>query len=708
MADGSRVTGRSEREAEIARANWNRYEYGKQRGHVRYMNAAAKLDRFYLGAGAYDDGGQWDDDDRSDLEGEGRKPFEHNEIFDAINTALGNQIQNRVDITFRARAHGASDETAAVLSKVAMQIADNNDYRHRETEVCGDGFIQQRGYFDLRVAYDDNLIGEIKIETLDPMDVIPDPDAKSYDPDDWNDVIVTRWMSLDDIESNYGKRARRKVENSIGDGEGDADFGSSEIDGVRRSMFGGDNEIAPDYNLGAGAGRDMKDYAVTMVRIIDRQHWRVSNCEVALYPSGDIRIVDDLSEGKRQQALREGAMFFKRPMRRVRWTISSFGEVLLHDDWSPFKHFTVVPFFPFFRRGQTRGLIDNAIGPQEMLNKALSQYIHIINSTANSGWIVEENSLSNMSTDDLEAEGAVTGIVLEYKQGAKAPQKIEPNQVPTGVDRLVQMGSAKIRTVTGISDAMRGTAGPSQSGRAIQSLQFGSQLSLAVPLDNLSRTRHMLAKRMLALIQTYMDTPQVMLITKKGLDGRETTEELALNQQTGDEVVNNLTIGEYDMVVNEMPSQVTFENSQFEQMMAMMEKGAPIPWSFAIRMSNLADRGELARSMQAQEEAASNQTNPLDEAKAVLAQAQATAKNVEALFSAMRAAAILRSDPAIAGIADTLAKSSGFQDSDGGETIPGNVEARVSPAAPPAGTHLTPDNPQAGATAGILNGQQEA
>ena len=81
-------------------------------------------------------------------------------------------------------------------------------------------------------------------------------------------------------------------------------------------------------------------------------------------------------------------------------------------------------------------------------------------------------------------------------------------------------------------------------------------------------------------------------------------------------------------------------------------------------------------------------------------------KSVEALFSAMRAAALLRGDPALAGVADTLAKSAGFRDADGGETIPGNVEQRATPVAPPAGTNLTPDNPQAGATAGILNGQQ--
>lgn len=690
------LTGKELRDADIARRNWARYAYGKLRGHTEWCEHALKLEGMYLGGGR-----QWDDEDREVLEGEGRKPFELNEIFDAINSALGHQIQNRVDFSYRPRTAGANDKTAETLSKVAMQIADNNDYRHKELQVTSDGFIQQRGYFELTVGYDDSLTGEIKIEALDPLDVIPDPDAKDYDPDTWRDVIVTRWLSLDEIEIMYGRKAREKVESRM-EGESDDDFGDSEIDGVRRNKFGHETELYPDYE-----GDDESD--VTMVRIVDRQHWEIAPTEVVLYPTGDIRIMEDATEAQRQAALRAGGMMFRRPMRRVRWTVSTYGEVLLHDGWSPYRHFTVVPFFPFFRRGITRGLVDNAIGAQEMLNKALSQYIHILNSVANSGWLVEQNSLTNMSTEDLEEQGAATGLIIEYKKGSAAPEKIKPNEVPTGVDRLIELGSNKIRTITGITDAFRGQAqSGSQSGRAIQSLQFGSQLSLAAPLDNLSRTRHLLASRMLTLIQSFMDVPQVMrIVATDPATGKEHTEELQLNwyDEAIGEVINNLTIGEYDAVVSEQPSQITFEHSQYEMALAMKKEGAPIPWSYVVRYSPLSERNELARNMS---EAEQGERDIEAEAKAALAEAQAAAVQVkgvkdamEALFSAMRASQLLRSDPALAGLSDQMLASGGFIDRNAPPIVPD--ASGLPPAAPPptSTNPLTPDNPQSGATAGL-------
>ena len=61
----------------------------------------------------------------------------------------------------------------------------------------------------------------------------------------------------------------------------------------------------------------------------------------------------------------------------------------------------------------------------------------VVATTANSGWISEENSLANMDDDELEARGAETGLSIVYKRGSNPPQKIQPNQVPSGVDKLI-------------------------------------------------------------------------------------------------------------------------------------------------------------------------------------------------------------------------------------------------------------------------------
>jgi hypothetical protein len=39
---------------------------------------------------------------------------------------------------------------------VAMQIANNNKLHWLETEVFQDGMIQQRGFYDARMSFDDN------------------------------------------------------------------------------------------------------------------------------------------------------------------------------------------------------------------------------------------------------------------------------------------------------------------------------------------------------------------------------------------------------------------------------------------------------------------------------------------------------------------------------------------------------------------------
>ena len=61
--------------------------------------------------------------------------------------------------------------------------------------------------------------------------------------------------------------------------------------------------------------------------------------------------------------------------------------------------------------------------------------------------------------------------------------------------------------------------------------------------------------------------------------------------------LNDVTLGQYDVVVTEVPMQVTFENSQFEQAIKMREKGIAIPDPVVIRYSNLADKNEVIEQM---------------------------------------------------------------------------------------------------------------
>lgn len=683
-------------EQQVARQNWQRYEYARMRGHREYCAQARCNENFYLGGGR-----QWDAADRQALEAEGRPALEFNQIKHKVNTAIGYQIQNRMDVAFRPRGQGADEGTAAVLSKVAMQVADNTGLHWLETQVFADGLIQQRGYFDIRVSYQDSMLGEVCIVDLDPMDVLPDPDSKSYDPDSWQDVIVTRWLTYDEIETLYGSVARERVEQSKPE---EGDFGDEAGDEAR-NKFGDASTGYTDYS----ASTLLKDGS-QRARVIERQFWAMEDTEVAISLTGDIRPVAHLSA--EQRAALQGVVFSKRRIRRVRWVISTYDRVL-HDDWSPFNHFTVVPFFPYFRRGKTCGLIDDAIGPQQLLNKTMSQFLHIINTTANSGWIWWANSLANLRDDEMSERGAETGLNIALRADTppeKRPQKIQPNQIPTGLDRIIERASMMLDETTGINDAMTGQAGREVSGVAIQSRQFAAQQGLAVPLDNLARTRNLLARRLLELIQGFYDEPRLLRITEHDPKGKPRSTELAVNQEQPDgSILNDLTLGEYDVVVTEQPMQITFNNSQFVQLIEMRDKGVAVPDSFVVKHSSLADKHDI---MDAMEQQAQQQADPLTAAKVALAEAQARKtlneavnKSVEAQYSAMQAAGVIAATPATSPLADALLRSAGYQDQDAAPIVPTYDGAPAIPLSPPANptntSPLTPANPGMGLNTGI-------
>jgi len=668
-----------------AREVWQRYEYARDRGHRDYCARARRCERFYLGGGL-----QWDAEDLLVLRAQGRPAHEINLIAPAVNAAVGYQINNRMDIAYRPRGRGADEQTAILLSKLAMQVADNNQFRWRETEVFSDGMIQQRGYYDIRLDFDDSLLGEIRITPLDPLDVIPDPDAKGYHPDTWSDVLITRWLTLDEIEGLFGPGARREIEQSQPE---DADWGEETWE-EGRPKFGGAYSGRYDTRWSEGGQR--------RVRVVERQVWQLTRQEVTLYPTGDVR---PLNDGEPPPA---NTILTKRTMRRVRWLVCT-ADVVLHDAWSPYPFFTVVPFFPYFRRGQTRGLVDLAISPQEMLNKAVSQYLHILNTTANSGWLVEEDSLVNLDVAALEQQGAQTGLVVEYRLGRPAPAKIPANRIPEGIDRMIERATAQIKETTGITDAFMGLDAPDMSGIAIQSRQHAAQNLIAMPLDNLARTRHLVADRILTLLQRFYRDERVVRITDTDPYGAQTTTPITLNQTTPAGILNDLTLGEYDVVITEQPLQITWENGQFQQALELRKAGVAVPDEVVIRYSNLADKEAVAKAMAER----GQPVDPTLEAKAKLLGAQAEKtqaemvnKAVEAQYSAIQTAQTIAVLPQTAPLADSLLRSAGYVDRDAPPIVPPLAGPIPGMPPPSVNTHpLTPPNPTRGITAGMETNQ---
>ena len=593
---------------QLARDQWNAYTRARDNGHQDYIAVAKRCDAFYRGE-------QWDAADLSTLDDQGRPALTINTILPTINTVLGEQSTRRADVTFKPKGRG-KQEIADTLTKLFLQISDNNKLDWVEAQVFSDGLIQDRGWFDVRIDFDDHIQGEVRITAKDPLDVLIDPDAKDYDPRTWNEVYETRWMSLDEIEEIYGQKKADQLRITVEQGSA-LGTDSVEYEEVRY----GDTYSGVEYQQGNTVNPE-EQRALRSVRVIERQYYRLKECMFFVDSvTGDMRQVPYNWTKKKRESFADqfGLEILTKLVRKVRWTVTA-DLVVLHDDWSPYDHFTLVPYFPFWRRGRPFGMVRNLISPQEQLNKISSQELHIVNTTANSGWIVETGSLSGMDADDLEEHGAETGLVLEFNRGSNPPAKIPPNQIPTGLDRISQKAALNIKSISGISDAMLGTDSPEVSGVAIRAKQNRGSLMIQVPLDNLAKTRQYLAEKILSLVQAYYTEERVVQIVNES-DPMKGSEPMVVNQ-TGPEgeIINDLTLGEYDVVIATSPARDNFDEMQFAEALQLREVGVPIPDDIIVDYSHLSRKGEVAQRIRAMQG-----TEPPSEAEAQLQQFQAEA-----------------------------------------------------------------------------------
>jgi len=567
---------------DLAKKIWTRYAWARDNGHAKYVEKAEKCDRFFQGD-------QWDPTDKARLELVRRPALTINKIMPTISNVMGEQINSRAETSFRPRS-GAPAETADVLNKVYKQIMDNNQMAWKRSDMFADGVITSRGFLDVRIAYDDSMQGEVRIEQLNPKNVIIDPDGEDYDPDTWGEVFTTKWVTADDIAVLYNKADAELLRNR------DQSYFPYGYDSIQafRDRFG--DRFNPMYTGDYDNSNVMRN-----IRIIDRQYRELDRQKHFVSQDGDMRPIPEEFDRNRIALFVDkfGFQVTTKLVRRIKWTVIA-DSVVLHDDWSPYKHFTTVPFFPHFRRGSTIGLVENLLGSQELLNKVTSQELHVVNTTANSGYKVKAGALSNMTVEELEEKGAQTGIVIEVNGDPdKDVQKIAPNQVPQGLDRISYKAEENIKTISGVSDSMQGMDRADVAAKAIQQKRQAGTTNLVKPLDNLSRTDYILARNVLDLVQEFYTEERLMTITHDQATGD--TETFTINQVTPEgQVLNDLTLGEYDVVITSVPARETLEDSQFDQAVSMRELGVQLPDSVLIDSSRLMNKKDIIKQMQAQ------------------------------------------------------------------------------------------------------------
>jgi hypothetical protein len=307
-----------------------------------------------------------------------------------------------------ARRHGISnqllsDKVAEALTGLEKTIAAASRLEFVDTEVFLDGLICGRAFYDTRLDWEENDLGDCRTKAVDPFTVYPDPDADTYDLNESAAFMQTsKFVSLDEIEAALGRDVADLIRPFTLGQTPLAPISSLVVNDeiTPRRFFGEREDLLTDWwdNFYSLMG-DFVDRHRKTIRIIETQYkMRELRNVIIDLETGDKKVLpQDWAREKIEKALlycemvQNPCVVQRRMVERIHWTTMA-GDLILYDAPSPYDAYTQTPYFPYFRRGMTRGMVEDLVDPQKEKNKRRSAEVEIISKTANGGWMFHETT----------------------------------------------------------------------------------------------------------------------------------------------------------------------------------------------------------------------------------------------------------------------------------------------------------------------------
>ena len=223
------------------------------------------------------------------------------------------------------------------------------------------------------------------------------------------------------------------------------------------------------------------------------------------------------------------------------------------------------------------GLVRFAKDPQRMYNFWRTAMTESVALAPKAKWLLAEGQ-----DEGHENEWAMANIkstpVLRYKQKdiegvpAPVPTRLQPEAPPTGIMEAAGAISADLQMVLGVLDPNQLPSG-NISGKALAGQQNQVDMSNFHFYDNMTRSIRHTGKIILDLIPKIYDTERVMRII--GSDGQPDMTTINQANEIG-EVLNDVTVGEYDVVMDTGPGFQTKRQQAVESMMPLLTGNAEL------------------------------------------------------------------------------------------------------------------------------------
>lgn len=542
-------------------------------------------------------GNQWDPKDLSILDEQKRPHLTFNHILPRINLIMGYHIQNRQDIKVFHKTGNA--EVAEILTAIIKHIQDNSNGNYEVSMAFLLGLITAKGYLGAYIDNDYDVVnGELKIESVSPFQVFPDPYSEKYDLSDAGYIFRTNWLPKRKIELLYPDKKD--------------ELSNINVDDRDRIIISTDNSPSYKPNVSTNSKSDSSN--------IDKYKYRVKQGWWREYES--LTFLFNLTDGKAKQTELNNEQIktvlarypnlrkIKRVTPKIHATTyvgnTELEDIIPFEDKGGLRRFPIVPFYCYWLEGNFFSFVTQLKDPNREINKRYSQLLHHLNMSANSGWIADPDAVADW--DLLEQMGSRPGVVIKKAKKDAHLERINPSTLSEGHLVLSKEGAQQMNQISGVDPTLFGVMPDTrESGIAIQVRQKQSITALESIFDNFRTTKQLLGKVLIELIQKSRAYSQEEIL-RIVVDGEE--KEYSINEPSWQrkilgigKILNDVTVGEYDCTVSEAPSNPTARLSRFYAMIEAVKAGIPYPPEMIIKASDFPDKEEALASIKQTKEA---------------------------------------------------------------------------------------------------------
>ena len=505
-------------------------------------NRAEALDDVRFAAGD-----QWPVDVQNSRVLEARPCLTINKLDAYVRQICNQQRQQRP----RIKVHGMNNESDAKVAEIITGIT-----RHIENQSDADQAYDHAfeycvkmgwGYWRVTTDYikDDSFDQEIYIKRIEnPFSVYFDPNSVQPDGSDAEKCLVTTVVSKAVFRKMYPDADDVQGFSSRGTGDTESEWVTKEDIRIAEYFYT-EREKAMIIQLSDGT----TGYSDEM-------------------PSKEVLAAAGITVIDKRDTWRK----------KIKWCKLTAMQILEEGEWAG-KYIPIVPVYGQEVRVDDKhkkfGLVRMAKDPQRMYNYWATALTETVALAPKAKWLLAEGQ-----DEGHENEWAMANIkampVLRYKQTdtegrqAPTPVRLQPEPPPAGVMSALQGMNQDLMAVVGIFDPGQLPQGQ-QSGKALQGQQQQADMTNFHYYDNLTRSIRHTGRIILDLIPKIYDRQRVMRII--GDDGKP--DMVTINEQGQDEqgvskVLNDVTVGEYDVVMETGPGYNSKRQEAVDSMMGLL------------------------------------------------------------------------------------------------------------------------------------------